>query len=547
MNGSTFKVGHTFPPQQTVSGAASNGSGLIRLTVGSTVGMQTGDPSFVSQVGGTVEANGIWTITVIDATHIDLQGTTFTHAYTSGGLFVDDQAIWLFHTVNTSQVKVYDLAFTQTTPIAIPISGPQGTIGLLADTGGSNYLVVNSSCSGGQAPFGISGGGIATGASPRTHDVTVLNQTSTGCVYGFFAADNGDGVTVRGLYTDVVDRSYFVYGVKNHDVQLVSRNGEANDVLIKAAQAGNGDPLPTRNIKLQYEIRKRTDGLFPATYVDIDLSGGNPGYIGDIQLDISGDLSGENTATKPLVQIEKHTTGTLGATVENVKIGCTVTGIQNLSGILIDLFDAADAPWTGEFARNVMVEGCTGTGSATPTYHSDLAAFTNAGSGAREEWKSVNLPGTRSYDNPTVFNRWDTQVSLAGVFTSSSCNQIGGSDLPAAVQALQPINSTNYHGGAGYTASAAPSNGITLPRAGFFNTLFVTTDSNPAGTDTETLFGGAGAQPNTCNITTGNTQCSDMTHVSQEFSPGALIYERAVTANSGSPRGISWSGQFCSP
>lgn len=68
-----------------VSGAADNGSGLVRLTVGSTSGWTTGDQKTVASVGGTTEANGLWTITVVDGTHIDLQGSTFANAYTSGG------------------------------------------------------------------------------------------------------------------------------------------------------------------------------------------------------------------------------------------------------------------------------------------------------------------------------------------------------------------------------------------------------------------------------------------------------------------------------
>lgn len=68
-----------------VSGAADNGSGLIRLTVSSTSGWTTGDIKDVASVGGTTEANGTWTITVVDGTHIDLQGSTFANTYTSGG------------------------------------------------------------------------------------------------------------------------------------------------------------------------------------------------------------------------------------------------------------------------------------------------------------------------------------------------------------------------------------------------------------------------------------------------------------------------------
>lgn len=68
-----------------VSGAADNGSGLIRLTVASTSGWATGNIKDIADVGGTTEANGTFTITVVDGTHIDLQGSTFANAYTSGG------------------------------------------------------------------------------------------------------------------------------------------------------------------------------------------------------------------------------------------------------------------------------------------------------------------------------------------------------------------------------------------------------------------------------------------------------------------------------
>ena len=69
-----------------ISGAANNGSGLVRLTVSSTSGWTTGDSKTVSAVTGTTEANGTWLITVIDATHIDLQGSTFANLYVSGGI-----------------------------------------------------------------------------------------------------------------------------------------------------------------------------------------------------------------------------------------------------------------------------------------------------------------------------------------------------------------------------------------------------------------------------------------------------------------------------
>lgn len=67
-----------------VTGAANNGSGLIRLTVtGHT--LSTGDVVRVLNVGGVPNATGDRTVTSIDANHVDLQNTVFVGTYTSGG------------------------------------------------------------------------------------------------------------------------------------------------------------------------------------------------------------------------------------------------------------------------------------------------------------------------------------------------------------------------------------------------------------------------------------------------------------------------------
>jgi hypothetical protein len=85
-----FGVGRSVGSVATaVTGAAAGSGGIVELTVVSTTNMFTNDVCRVAGVGGTVEAIGVWQITVIDATHIGLQGSTFVHAYTSGGSVVD--------------------------------------------------------------------------------------------------------------------------------------------------------------------------------------------------------------------------------------------------------------------------------------------------------------------------------------------------------------------------------------------------------------------------------------------------------------------------
>lgn len=65
-----------------ISAAANNGSGLIRLTVASTAALTTGNRVAVTDgSGNTVPWNGPWTVTVIDGTHLDLQGSTYTATF----------------------------------------------------------------------------------------------------------------------------------------------------------------------------------------------------------------------------------------------------------------------------------------------------------------------------------------------------------------------------------------------------------------------------------------------------------------------------------
>lgn len=72
------------PDNQAITNAVDNGGGLIRITCVAHGGT-TGQSWVVADVVGTTEANGTWTITVIDADTFDLQGSAFVNPYVSGG------------------------------------------------------------------------------------------------------------------------------------------------------------------------------------------------------------------------------------------------------------------------------------------------------------------------------------------------------------------------------------------------------------------------------------------------------------------------------
>ena len=74
---------------KSVSGAANNGSGAIRITA-TGHGLVTGNLVTIKSVGGTTEANNTaavptWTVTKITNDTFDLDGSTFTNPWTSGG------------------------------------------------------------------------------------------------------------------------------------------------------------------------------------------------------------------------------------------------------------------------------------------------------------------------------------------------------------------------------------------------------------------------------------------------------------------------------
>jgi len=78
---------------RTVTGAANNGSGFIRLTIATTNGMLTKQRVTVRDVAGVTAANGNWKITVISTTQIDLQGSVFAGVYTSGGYVINNPSL----------------------------------------------------------------------------------------------------------------------------------------------------------------------------------------------------------------------------------------------------------------------------------------------------------------------------------------------------------------------------------------------------------------------------------------------------------------------
>lgn len=115
-----------------VMGAENNGTGLIRLTLDTNNGMQTGQRIWVREVGGMPAANGDWIISVVGERQIDLNGSVFSGYYTHGG-----------YAVNANVVP----RGTTSIPRAWPddgVAGPTGNDGLELEYSTSDFLMLEN-------------------------------------------------------------------------------------------------------------------------------------------------------------------------------------------------------------------------------------------------------------------------------------------------------------------------------------------------------------------------------------------------------------------
>ncbi|UFN49516.1 hypothetical protein LPC08_02390 [Roseomonas sp. OT10] len=96
---------------RSVSGLANNGAGLIRVTTAEAHGLATGDVVNLAGCQGLAAANGRFTVTVVSATTVDLQGSTHAAGYVSGGMlhiWANRRTGTAFHVENADVAELVD-------------------------------------------------------------------------------------------------------------------------------------------------------------------------------------------------------------------------------------------------------------------------------------------------------------------------------------------------------------------------------------------------------------------------------------------------------
>jgi hypothetical protein len=181
--------------------------------------------------------------TVVVGVGATIQSNYSTVAQTNEGVFIITDG----NNISFDGLKFVGTQ-TESWPPDVTYSPPASNFGhqcfrLFGST--SNFCIRNIVSNGMMALLSV----LPTGGT-KSKNIIVENCDVNIASYGINCQNNGDNMVVRGLRTSTIGRSYFVYGVYNHNVSYTAIGGGTR-VLADMVISSTGSTDPTRNIKVQ--------------------------------------------------------------------------------------------------------------------------------------------------------------------------------------------------------------------------------------------------------------------------------------------------------
>jgi len=219
---------------KTVSGAADNGSGLIRITTSTAHGLTTGNLVTIKSVGGTTEANNTdantaWAVTVYDTTNFDLDGSAFVNAWTSGGTVYKVTSVGGVAAANGTEIGEFAVtylgydgqtgAFTLGDTVTGLTTGHTGIVVSDSDNGDYGTLGLLSASGVFQNNEELQVGGVTkaiANGTAQSCQCYIAETASTGTSYPI-TASTPTTLTLSGSPTDQVS-TFWIYKIISRDM-----------------------------------------------------------------------------------------------------------------------------------------------------------------------------------------------------------------------------------------------------------------------------------------------------------------------------------------
>jgi hypothetical protein len=187
-----------------VSGTANSG-GLIKITTATAHGFLPNSIVTIAGVGGTVEANGQWRISIISSTSFVLLGSVFTNTWVAGGTAIQEIGYWISNTSNVGgKVNINVVSHNFETGDMVTVADIVGTEEALGTWIVTKVDDDNVILQGSVYATTYTSGGYIVGAGPfTTHDITACADNGAGLIRVTTESDHnfttGNHVAIEGI------------------------------------------------------------------------------------------------------------------------------------------------------------------------------------------------------------------------------------------------------------------------------------------------------------------------------------------------------------
>ena len=315
-----------------------------------------------------------FTTGLVKYVRVEANGATIQVAHS----FSTSEVLLLFNLAQATNLQIDGLNVVQTNAISFAGGSPYGTV-VVSGSNNSGDPTLNN--------FNISlancklTGGMSLIEMSNSNSLWMEDCHALDCFYGVLGLDGIQGFSVHNFYSSGCYRDIFLKGVTNFDIDVTSVNAVSNAVLLSADDNELG-------------AERRADQL---SRVGAHRACVKPcmlclhrARIGDVADRLHLSQHQDQSRCRPFrrqrdgarCSIRRATTSNLSSTYEDIHISGKISGALNWAGKLFDLFTAADSPWNGETARNIVIDSVQVTGSTTPTFFVDYAPFLTATAGA---------------------------------------------------------------------------------------------------------------------------------------------------------------------
>lgn len=310
----------------------------------------------------------------------------------------------------------------------------------------------------------------ATTPANAIYDIK-LDLSLSGIIYGALFRNSGDRVTGRIVTKTVYERSYFVYGVRDHIIDVLSDTKPAatgQDILIKVYDGPN-----TQNIKVKYSCTNFVSAT-SCVYIGNETTSGK--VTRDIDVEIN-DIDSTNTNTFSAF-IQSTTLGVADTTTTKVITNLKFSGHCRWPPYIATLFQ------TTTFSNQLVIEV---SGEVERKMTSLRSVFNFDGSGSA-------MPGLASSNN----HRWQFGGKLHSLYAGLINSAVVEIPLAVTESVLVPVEMyivDSESSGLGYVHKAMTF--FAQNNAGTINVFATATDWSSTNGSLGTITQGVGSADGT--------------------------------------------------